>query len=242
MDSRFVWQPISRERYFTDAEMVTLFEVVNELERQPRWVDPCFLVRFVFGTGLRVGEIPPLRIGADISPDGVLLVRRSKSGRQRQVAMSPELYPFFKLREMSYLRASPARKKLLAESGLLFPRRNGGGEDLWGYDENRLMKPLNKRTLQMYWTRVIAEADVRQLSIHCGRHTYATMELASRRLTFKEVQSQLGHGAEETTREVYQHVVVEGLYNPTWKPLWWEIALKKINEIKRVEEVEFTCA
>lgn len=222
-----MWQPVTREKYLHDDELVQIFEWINQHEDEPRWRDPAFLVRFVLGTGLRVSEIPPLIIGADVSPEGIIQVRRAKTGRRRQVRMSPELYPFFKRREETYLHASPARKAALIESGLLFPRRNGGGVDLWGYKEGRLLVPLSIAALQSYWYKVLAEAGIRKLGIHSGRHTYATFELASKRLTFHEVQAQLGHSSEETTREVYAHVVVEMLYESR-SPNWWEVALRKI--------------
>lgn len=206
-------QPVDRGRLYSDAELCRALTFCATHEHILYWRDKCFLVRFVLGLGLRVSEIPPLRVPEDCSPDGFISVRRSKTGRQRIVKCSPELKPYYVAR----VQASEPDQRL-------FPGIT------------------HKRTLERWWQEVMDAAGVPRIdgrNIHGGRHAYATFEIASKRLDWHEVALQLGHATPATTMKTYAHAVSEYLYEEDpakRKPKFWTIALQP-QQLRVVEKV-----
>jgi integrase len=76
------------------------------------------------------------------------------------------------------------------------------------------MGRLNARGRWHTAIRVLGNERRRQLSIHCGRHTFASMAIAAGR-TLVEVQQALGHSS-LTSTAVYLHIVE----NPAAKQLY----------------------
>lgn len=208
-------QPVDRGRLFSDAELCKALSFCATHEHHPYWQSKCFLIRFVLGLGLRVSEIPPLRIPEDCWEDGFIIVRRSKTGRKRMVKCSPELKPFYLAR---VIRLTNER------AGKLFPGIT------------------HKRTLERWWQEVMDAAGVPRVdgrNIHGGRHAYATFEIASKRLDWHEVALQLGHSTPATTMKTYAHAVSEYLYEEDpakRRPKWWAVALQP-QQIRILEKV-----
>lgn len=196
-------QPITRDKYLTARELSDLYALMWAQRNDPAWSDKFDMVRMVLGAGLRVSEIPTLRKPEDCHEDGIIHVRKSKTGLQRLVRVSPEYLPWYQAKWQSL------------SDGPWFPRSAVNGR---GYTT-----PYTTRTMQMWWAEVLSRANVRPLSIHAGRHTYATWELATRRLLIHEVQAQLGHRSEHMTLAFYSHAVVECLYNRS-EPEWRKVA------------------
>jgi integrase len=188
---------ITRDKSLGSDELVNVFTDLPTLEVSPAWYFPCLTVRTVLGTGARVSEIPPLK-AEECLKDGVIIIRRSKRDKTREVAVSPEFRPHYD------------RRRAWMQTGEHFiPSPRGG--------------PVGVRTLQRWWHEVLEELGVRPLSIHKGRHTYASQELSARRLSLQQVQHQLGHAKPEMTLGFYVHFEVRGMYDPA-PPAWWEIA------------------
>lgn len=179
-------------RYLTESEMVQLLTTMKRIQGKKKWKRKVMLVRFVLGCGLRIQECADLRI-EDCRDDGVLLVRKSKTHRQRYVKVSPELLPYF-LRHIAQFKKGPFFR------WELYPDRH-----------------LDVRSLRRWWYEVMVEAGIRHCSPHIGRHTYATWELASKRLQLYEVQAQLGHTSVDTTY-IYLHSSPELLYRDDKTP------------------------
>jgi len=192
------FQELDYDDYFTTAELVAIYRKLKELEQLHGWDDQCFLVRFILGTGMRVGEVAGLRI-SDCGPDRVTVrtsdihTEKTKTGKIRIVRIMPELLPHYQ-----------------------FKVSKG-----WQRDDEYLSKGMCKRTLQRWWDDVIREAGVRSRSIHKGRDTYATHELASKRLDLLAVKCQLGHTMDsDVTLKYYTHIPPDYIYSdgePEWR-------------------------
>ncbi len=71
--------------------------------------------------------------------------------------------------------------------------------------------PFDERNLHRTWDRLrrrAARHDVRPLKLHCARHTFASLALASGK-SVRWVASQLGHANPELTLRVYAHTLRE---------------------------------
>ena len=198
-------QPITRDGYLTDQELVSVYSTLWVHRHDPDWEMQSDIVRMILGGGFRVSEICGLRKPEDCTQDGIIIVRKSKTGRMRQVRVTPEYLPWYKAKWHSL------------PNGLWFPRSEVNGR---GYH-----RPYSTRRMQQLWADVLAAASVRPLSIHAGRHTYATWELATRRLLLHEVQAQLGHSSSRMTQDFYLHSVTECLYEDA-PPAWRSVAVR----------------
>ena len=195
--------PITRDKYLTNAELIQLFTILWLHRNDPEGEMAIALVRLILGTGLRVSEAVVLRKPEDCAEDGIISVRKSKTGLQRQVKVSPEYRDHYLARWHSL------------PDGLWFPRSAVNGR--------AYHNPYTTRWAQQLWADTLAAAGVRPLSIHAGRHTYATWEVASERLPLTKVKFQLGHKDEEMTSKFYAHSVTECTYE-TESPDWWDVA------------------
>lgn len=206
---------IGRDKILTHAELVNLFTHISVVEHRPEWTDKCFLVRFVIGTGCRVAEVAQVRIDEDCEPNGVIHVRHGKGDKYRLVKTTPELFPHYRRRiqEIGH--------------GLLFPRRDPRVDP---------QKPYTTRTLESWWEDVLREAGVRPLSIHKGRHTWATNELA-RGLPDFVVRDLAGHSTISITHGFYSHADVDSLYLDG-DPEWWAIARGEIKAERKLRVVK----
>jgi len=208
-----IMQPVDRGRLYSDAELCKALTFCAEHEHESYWRDKCFLVRFVLGLGLRVSEIVPLRIPEDCGMDGFISVRRSKTGRQRIVKVSPELKSYYITRVQRLMREG---------EGKLFPG------------------VTSKRTLERWVDLVMDGAGVEKVQgrgIHGLRHSFCTFEIASRRLDWHEAALALGHSTPVTTQAVYAHALTEYMFEPDENriPKWREIALapQKLRAVER---------
>ena len=199
---------LTRDRWATNAELVQLFTWIweNQHTRNCRgynWLDACELVRFIVGTGARVGEVSHLRM-EDCHPDGVVVLRKTKNGKVRQVHVTPELMVFW-----------PA----------MLERRASW---IWFFESELTGERRKVRRLQQMWKSVMLAAGLDRLADnkgpHVGRHTYATWELASRRRQCFEVQHALGHYSFDLTSNVYSGAPAEWAYQDR-DPDWWEVAI-----------------
>jgi integrase len=239
--------PITREKYLTDTELVDIYTKMADLEADPRWVDPCHLVRLVLGAGLRVSEAMTLRIEDHCDPKGLITLEKTKHhmSKVRQTACMPEYLPYYQhriatLKSGWMFPVNCARAKIRRIEYVPPPRGHESDDmirvarslNLEGFRRINLANShFSVRTLKYWWEKVLRKAKVRRLSIHKGRHTYATWELASKRLTPYEIQGQLGHVCVELTLQIYIHAVAEMLY-ATEEPAWRKAALLGMRNFK----------
>jgi len=80
--------------------------------------------------------------------------------------------------------------------GFMFHCKNG---DIW-----------SPRSFLKYYTRALGQTDIRYLSPHCCRHTYAT-RLYAAGADAKTIQALMGHTDYALTANIYTHVKDEQL-------------------------------
>ncbi len=140
-------------------------------------------------TGLRLGEIIPLRWSDLDLLDGVMIVSRgmsagvetsTKSRRPRSVPLAEQA-----LEELTALRG---REHFMGRDDHVFCRADGG--------------PIDRATLRQRFIRAQEEAGVRVRRFHDLRHTFGS--LAMRRFDLVAVKNMMGHARLSTT-ERYLH-------------------------------------
>jgi integrase len=157
----------------------------------------------LFYTGLRRGELLGL-CWEDVDFErGRIHVRRAivksqvttpKSGKGRHVAMAPPLASLL----MDVLAARRRESIALGRPEIppwVFPSETGG--------------PLDQDNFDRSWRRVRRRAQgegVRPLRLHCTRHTWASLALASGK-SVRWVADQLGHADPALTLRAYAHVI-----------------------------------
>ena len=153
-----------------------------------------FFIHLGLGTGLRVMEIAALNCGDLFLNNRIpfLVIRKGKGGKRRQV--------FFNNSLRKHCREYLAWKKFIGESTeseepLLLSKTTGGH--------------LTTRALQKAFKRCAHRADLAShYSIHCLRHTYASLLYIASDKDVLMVKEQLGHTRIETT-ENYLSVLMQ---------------------------------
>jgi len=204
---------ITRDRYWTEMEQVKAYQGITRLmlEDPRQWGEKTFVFRAVLGTGARIGELANLLV-TDCHSDGVLILRKTKTQRPRQVRCTPEFMPYFQ-RRMGSLPSSQT----------------------WLIENPGTSQPYSIDTLERWWDDIVSAVGLRRLTPHAGRHTYASNELATKRMTIEELQGFLGHKRREMTSDFYLHSMAEFAYRDlqAQPPLFWAAALEEITRALR---------
>ena len=174
----------------------------HHLVREPRF-HPALL--FLLSTGARRGEALGLK-WSDVDFDRSRLhIRRAivrgeettpKNGRGRTVAMSPGLASTL-LDLLGQRRAQALGRGWPETPEWVFCAETGG--------------PLDSNNFERSWLRLRRRAQkqgVRPLKLHCARHTWASMALASGK-SVRWVADQLGHSSPMLTLKTYAHALPE---------------------------------
>ncbi len=185
---------------WTREEVASLLAVARESE--PRF--HAALV-FLFSTGVRRGELLGLK-WADVDFERRRIhVRRAwvrgevtspKSGRGRFLAMPPGLGSLL-IDLLAERRREGLQRGWPDVPEWVFPAKTGG--------------PLDARNFERAWLRVrrrAAKRSVRPLKLHCTRHTWASLALASGK-SVRWVADQLGHASPTLTLKTYAHALRE---------------------------------
>ncbi len=115
-----------------------------------------------------------------------------KSGEAGRVDMGPRLAARLKARrDMMAAEAAANGRKL---SPWVFPALNDP------------TKPLNAKSLQNAWTRLLRQAGLRHIHIHGLRHTYASSQLQAGE-SIQYVRQQLRHSTIKLTVDLYGHLI-----------------------------------
>ena len=164
--------------------------------REPRWYP---LVLTLLHTGCRRGEVLGMRWSdvdfkrkritirrARVNSRTVLPKHRRRRDRPRTVVITPAMEMALRgLQTFRYRRSG----------GWVFASRNG--------------TPVEETTTYRAWTRIcehLAEKNIRTLTMHSLRHTFATLSLEAGR-SVKWVSQQLGHRDASLTLNTYAHVL-----------------------------------
>jgi len=199
----------TRLPYFTDVELCQVYRTLVKLEGHEGWEKPCFFVRLLFGSGLRISEAVNLKASdvlLEFEPP-VLCVRRAKGGKSRNTQVTPEFAPHLR----RYLARMPTTL-----NGFLFPAVN------WA-QRRRLepIAPVSPRCAWAWWHRVMDEAGIKGTHPHMARHTFASWEAL--RLPLFVLKDTLGHSSLVTTEKFYRHGIIGRNYS-TGEPEWCELA------------------
>ncbi len=185
---------------WTREEVCALLAVAEEYE--PRFAP---LLLFLLSTGCRRGEALGLKWEDVDFTRARIAIRRAissgavttpKSGKGRVVMMPPSL--------------ASTLFDLLAERRAEVLRRGWREVPEWVFC-SEAGTALDERNLERAWFRVRRRAQklgVRPLKLHCTRHTYASMALASGK-SVKWTAEQLGHSSPMLTLKTYAHVMRE---------------------------------
>lgn len=147
------------------------------------------LVSVFLDTGLRVSEITALTLADVHLPNGFLIVRRGKGGKDRAIPISNTL------RKVLWKYLTDVRPKFYPNDNHLF----------FGFES----KPLNKNAVMTMVKRVLRECDIPHGGPHIFRHTFATLYLRNGG-DLERLRQIMGH-ASLTTTQVYLHLVPEDL-------------------------------
>lgn len=170
---------IDRSKFMTESEVKRLLQTCADkadldlIRGRTTWVTRYMLVHIALGSGLRVSELAALQLG-DIhlsKTDSYLTVRHGKRDKRRDVYLSKGV--------ASHLRAYIHDLRSCSPDAHLF-----GGRTV----------QLTTAALQHSFYQAVREAGLNGYSIHCARHTYATLLLAKNG-NLRNVQKQLGHSS-----------------------------------------------
>jgi integrase len=157
--------------------------------------------------GLRQSEALGLR-WADVDLDkGTLTVRRGlhraarqglvyaepKADRSRRTpALPQQLVAALRVHRVAQREERSTAGPLWEDNDLVFAQPNG--------------RPIERKSDWHAWKRLLAEAGVREVRLHDGRHTAATL-LLSEGVHPRVVMEVLGHAQMRTTTDTYSHVM-----------------------------------
>jgi site-specific recombinase XerD len=168
-------------RYFTDAQLKKIFEVVETRRCSLLW-RTIFIT--LLGTGLRVNEIAKLKI-RDIDFKNQLIYTLGKGNKERYIP----LYPVVRKSLMIYLNATGVYDPQKASNGYLFCRDN----------VTKRLKPVSDRSIQYNLMEIRKEIKLdERYTVHSFRHTFAVNCLKAN-MHIMYLSQILGHENPSTT-------------------------------------------
>jgi integrase len=199
--------------FLTDGELAVLLKTADK--EYPQYAD---FFHTLAGTGIREGEACGLQFGDLDFRGGFLTVKRSviyrpdpkqrgkdikrpdrkpilyigapKSGEAGRVDVGPKLLARLKGR----------RDTMAAEAAL-------NGRDPWVFPAlGDPSKPLNAKSVQNAWTRLLTLAGLRHIRIQDLRHSYASSLLQAGE-SIQYVKTQLRHSTMKLTVDTYGHLI-----------------------------------
>jgi integrase/recombinase XerD len=201
---------LSASDILTKDEVLVVLERCRKYRRRKKKnnLQNEIVFRLAVGCGLRVGEICKLAIGDLVlsGPKPSLRVWKKNVKGKTRMRTVPLWWDEGTLAALSWW--VDYRREMGATAGdpLICVLQDG-----------KPRRKLYRHECAKRWKatiRVLGEARVRQLSIHCGRHTFASHALNVGR-SLVEVQSALGHSSLTMTSR-YAHLIeregVKGLY------------------------------
>ena len=141
------------------------------------------MLELLYATGLRVSELVSMKL-ADVDIDGGLIICHGKGSKERRVPIGRSATHW--LQQYIMVRARSGK----ASAPHLFL--------------NSLGQPLTRQLLWAMIKRYAARADLRSVSPHTLRHSFAT-HLLQRGADSRSVQALLGHSDISTT-QIYTHI------------------------------------
>lgn len=184
---------LDERKFISVKEIRKIKRSLNERRNHESAIRDLFVFDIGLNTGLRVSEIADLQV-RDLGIDGEMcfvVVRSGKGGKQRVVRISRML----RNRISDFLKWKRSLGEPVGKNDALFFSKRTG-------------LAMSTRALQKAFKRCLKTAGISEAkySIHCLRHTYASLLYKSSGYNLRLVQRQLGHTSINTT-EVYAKVL-----------------------------------
>jgi site-specific recombinase XerD len=142
------------------------------------------LLSLGYGCGLRAGEVVRLRVKHIDRAQNIIRVEQSKSRKDRNVMLSPEMLDLLR----QWWKARPSR----CDAGIPLQER-------WLFPGIRAGKPMTTRQLNRLFHEAAAAAGIRKaVTLHALRHSFAT-HLLEDDTDIRIIQALLGHDKLDTT-------------------------------------------
>ena len=142
------------------------------------------LLSLGYGCGLRASEVVRLKVKHIDSAQKIIRIEQSKSRKDRNVMLSPELLDLLR----QWWKARPSRH----DAGT--PR-----QERWLFPGNRRGKPMTTRQLNRLFHQAAEAAGIKKrVTLHALRHSFAT-HLLERGTDIRIIQALLGHDKLDTT-------------------------------------------
>lgn len=186
--------PKTKIDVLSPVEQKRLLDVIGG---EPRGLDLGILLALKLG--MRVGEVCALRWEDVLFDEGLLHIRRtvqriSSTGGTQLYIGDPK-----SLDSNRKIPLTPALLELLAA------RR--GADDGYIISKN-LKRPVEPRTLQRHFKRVLRKTGLRDVNFHVLRHSFAT-KCVDQGFDVKSLSMILGHASVSTTMNIYVHPSME---------------------------------
>lgn len=155
-------------------------EIIRLLQASENIKHQC-IITLMYSSGLRISEVPNIRIDDIYSDDGYIFIRGSKQKKDRHVVLSKVM--------LELLRAYYKKHK---PSYWLFEGVDGG--------------QYSVASIRKVFRKMAEIADISPWATpHTLRHSYAT-HLLENGTSLRQIQASLGHNSSKTT-EIYTHVL-----------------------------------
>jgi integrase/recombinase XerD len=142
------------------------------------------LLSLGYGCGLRASEVVRLKVKHIDSAQKIIRIEQSKSRKDRNVMLSPELLDLLR----QWWKARRSRHDAAT------PR-----EERWLFPGNRRGKPMTTRQLNRLFHQAAEAAGIKKaVTLHALRHSFAT-HLLERGTDIRVIQALLGHDKLDTT-------------------------------------------
>jgi integrase/recombinase XerD len=142
------------------------------------------LLSLGYGCGLRASEVVRLKVKHIDSAQKIIRIEQSKSRKDRNVMLSPELLNLLR----QWWKARPSRHDAGTRK-----------EERWLFPGNRRGKPMTTRQLNRLFHQAAEAAGIKKaVTLHALRHSFAT-HLLERGTDIRVIQALLGHDKLDTT-------------------------------------------
>jgi integrase/recombinase XerD len=173
----YVREPQKIPLVMSPDETKRLLAVANSLKVR-------VLLSLGYGCGLRASEVVRLKVKHIDSAQKIIRIEQSKSRKDRNVMLSPELLDLLR----QWWKVRPSRH----DAGT--PR-----EERWLFPGNRRGTPITTRQLNRLFHQAAEAAGIKKaVTLHALRHSFAT-HLLERGTDIRVIQALLGHDKLDTT-------------------------------------------